>query len=129
MGGASKAKNGKKGNMYSFPECCSVGIFFPLSPSFSSFSLPPSLPPSPFLSPDDNLQSHGTRGLSSPMLTGESSTLTRGRPLSHSMRKAKRLNTISVTNRRLPRDGSRVCFTLLPHTSVLNVLCFNSLNP
>ncbi len=69
-----------------------------------------------FICIDDNLQSHGTRGLSTPMLAGgNSNTLVRGRTLSHSMRKAKRLNTISVPGRysEIPRNESLVCNYLI----------------
>lgn len=51
--------------------------------------LPSSLPPSS----DDNLQSHGTQAISNLITTG-TATLTRGRPLTHSMRRA-RIATIS----------------------------------
>ena len=58
---------------------------------------------------DDKLQCHGTQALTNIMVTG-SATLTRGRPLSHSMR--KRVHTVSAVRKSLhiPPSGSRVSY-------------------
>lgn len=55
---------------------------------------------------DDNLQSHGTKALSGVMTTG-TATLTRGRPLSYSMR--KRVHSLAANRgMEIPKSDSRV---------------------